>query len=69
MKISAYVPCFNNSDTLTLAVDSIRAQSVPVDEWFVVDNASTDGSAESMEARVLRLEQNAGRGGARARAM
>ncbi len=69
MKISAYVPCFNNRDTLGRAVASIRAQSVPVDELFVVDNASSDGSAEAAEVRVLRLEKKAGRGGARARAM
>lgn len=69
MKISAYVPCFNNRDTLAFAIESVRAQSQPVDEIFVVDNASTDGSPEVAGVRVVRLEKNSGRGGSRARAM
>jgi GT2 family glycosyltransferase len=72
MKISAYIPCYNNRATIAVALASIRAQSRAVDELFVVDDGSTDGSAEVVESlgeRVIRLGTNLGRGAARARAM
>ena len=72
MKISACVPCFNNAATLIAAVDSVRHQTRPVDELFVVDDGSTDGSADLVEShgiRVIRLGRNCGRGAARARAL
>ena len=72
MKISAYIPCYNNRGTIACAVASIRAQSHAVDELFVVDDGSADGSAELVESlgeRVIRLGTNLGRGAARARAM
>lgn len=72
MKVSAYIPCYNNRDTIVRAIESIRAQTVPVDEFFVINNGSTDGSAElaaSMGVRVIAISENGGRGAARARAM
>ena len=72
MKISAYIPCFNNRRTLSDAIASIRAQTAPVDELLVVDDGSTDGTAEtaaSLGARVIPQSKNLGRGAARARAM
>lgn len=69
MKISAYIPCYNDRSTLRLAVDSIRTQSRIVDEIFVVDDGSKDGSAETVDIPVVRHGKNSGRGAARARGM
>jgi glycosyltransferase involved in cell wall biosynthesis len=71
-KISAYIPAYNNAATLPLALASIRAQNVAIDELFVVDDGSTDGSdalVESLGIKLLRQPRNMGRGAARARAM
>ena len=57
MKISAYAPCFNNAITLLDALESIRLQTVPVDELFIVDDGSSDGSeslALELGCRVIR---------------
>jgi glycosyltransferase involved in cell wall biosynthesis len=72
MKISAYIPAYNNSRTIGAAIASVRGQSIPVDEIFVVDDGSTDGTAEvaaSAGIRVIAQPVNQGRGAARARAM
>ena len=72
MKISAYIPCYNGAATLRQAIDGMRGQTQAVDELFVVDNGSSDGSAAVAEAagvRVIRLERCLGRGASRARAM
>jgi glycosyltransferase involved in cell wall biosynthesis len=70
--ITAYIPCYNDAKTLTQAIESIRRQTVAVDEIFVVDDGSSDGSgkvAQDLGVRVIRHEKNLGRGAARARAM
>lgn len=70
--ISAYIPCFNNEKTISDVVASIRAQTLWVDDLFVVDDGSTDGSmdiAESLSVRIVDLKYNSGRGTVRARAM
>jgi GT2 family glycosyltransferase len=72
VKVSAYIPCFNNRETLPEVVASLRRQTLPVDDLSVVDDGSTDGSAdlaESLGVTVLRQPKNLGRGAARARAM
>ena len=72
MNISAYIPCFNNRASIAAAVASVRAQTRAVDELFVVDDGSTDGSdalVESLGERVIRTGVNSGRGAVRARAM
>jgi glycosyltransferase involved in cell wall biosynthesis len=71
-RVSAYIPCFNNARTISLAVEGIRNQTRKVDELFVVDDGSTDNSVEVVEGlgvRVVRLGANRGRGAVRARAM
>ena len=72
MKISGYVIFYNNAATVLDAVNSLRAQQLPLDEIFAVDDGSTDESAAILEAagvRVVRHSENLGRGAARARAM
>jgi GT2 family glycosyltransferase len=72
MEVSAYIPCYNSRATVTEAIASIQAQTRAVDEFFVVDNGSTDGTpdlVESMGVRVIRLAGGGGRGTSRARAM
>lgn len=70
--ISAYVPIYNSRPTASDAVASIRDQTVPVDEVFVIDDGSTDGGGAESEQngiRVVRFENNQGRGAVRAHAM
>lgn len=70
MRIVGCVPCYNNEKSLLQAIESLRMQTVPLDEIFVVDDASTDGSvavAESTGVRVVRMAQNSGRGAVRAK--
>jgi len=70
--VSAYIPCYNNAATISLAIEGIQNQTHPVDELFVVDDGSADNSAEVVESlgvRLVRLDRNQGRGAARARAM
>ena len=61
MKISAIMPLYNTRAYVGEAIDSILAQTRPVDEIIVVDDGSTDGSPEFVEqhgpvVRVIRQE-------------
>ena len=72
MNVSAYIPCFNNERTIVQAIASIRQQTVPVAELFVVDDGSTDRSMKKLQelgVRVIAHSENLGRGAARARGM
>lgn len=72
MDISAYIPCFNNRATLADTIRSLQSQQPPVDDLWVIDDGSTDGSGEiarSLGTKLVRHDQNLGRGAARARAM
>jgi len=65
---SAYIPCFNAAETLVEVIESVRSQDPAPTEFFVVDDGSTDDSAQRAEAvgaKVLRLGKNCGRGEAR----
>src|SRR5437870_1765768 len=72
MNVSAIIPTFNRRAYIRRAIDSVLEQTVPVDEIIIVDDGSTDGTAESVEGwygsrvRVIRQE-NAGVSGARRR--
>jgi glycosyltransferase involved in cell wall biosynthesis len=60
MKVSALCAVFNCERYITEAIDSIRAQTVPVHEIVVVDDGSTDGTAEVVlrhapDARLIRI--------------
>lgn len=72
MGISGYVPFYNNATTVLAAVDSLRRQQPALDEIFTIDDGSTDGGADLLEAagvRVFRQPGNLGRGAARRLAM
>ena len=70
MTVSAVIPTYNRRPYIQRAVDSVLAQSVPVDEILVVDDGSTDGTAELLAqrygTRVRVIQQaNSGVSGAR----
>jgi GT2 family glycosyltransferase len=72
MKLSAYLPFYNNQDSVLAALYSLDQQQVRLDELFAIDDGSTDGGADLVEAngfRCLRQPANLGRGAARHRAM
>ena len=63
--IDAIIVSYNTRDLLRTAVRSLGASKVRPDTVWVVDNASTDGSAEMIErefpdVRVIVAEQNLG---------
>jgi GT2 family glycosyltransferase len=68
-RISVVVPCYNGAEYLHQALDSVLRQSLAPHEIIVVDDGSTDNSAEvaaSYEPRVVVIrQQNRGEGGAR----
>jgi glycosyltransferase involved in cell wall biosynthesis len=68
MRASVIIPCRNAERTVDEAVRSALAQTEPPIEVLVVDDASTDGSAEVARAAGARVIVNASRrnaGGAR----
>ncbi len=75
MRISIYVPCYNAARTLSEVLDAILRQTRNADEILVIDDGSTDGTAEvasSFSRQRVRLVQqpgNRGLGAARNRAL
>ncbi len=49
MKTSVIIPNYNYANFLPLAIDSLLAQSEPIDEIIVVDDGSTDNSRAVIE--------------------
>ncbi len=69
-EISAMILCFNGAATLPEIIGSLRGQTLPLGELFVVDDGSTDDSiriAEGAGVRTVSLGRNLGRGAARSR--
>jgi glycosyltransferase involved in cell wall biosynthesis len=71
LKLSVVIPCFNERDTVIELIE--RVQAVPIEKQvIVVDDCSTDGSRELLQARerdcrdiTLRLRtRNGGKGAA-----
>ncbi len=63
MSATAVIPHWNRRDLLESLLPGLREQTNPFDEIIVVDNGSTDDSADFAEnhgARVLRLDRNFG---------
>jgi GT2 family glycosyltransferase len=61
--VTAVIPHWNRNEMLMNLFEFLRRQSRPLDEIIVVDNGSTDGSAEAAEscgARVIRMGYNSG---------
>jgi glycosyltransferase involved in cell wall biosynthesis len=74
LKVSALIPTYNRRTYLFRAIDSVLAQTVPVDEIIVVDDGSTDGTAEAIRSRYGSLvavfrQENMGVSAARKRAV
>ncbi len=67
--VSVVIPCFNASRYIAAAIDSVRVQNWPDLEIIVVDDGSTDGSAELVATNFpeVRLIRQANQGAARAR--
>ncbi len=62
-RLSVVIPTHNGAVTLAGCLQSLRSCSLPPHEIIVVDDASTDGSAEiarRLGCCVLRLEENVG---------
>jgi len=63
------VPTYNRKDLLAVCLEALLRQTRPLDEVLVVDNASSDGTAEMVTEKFgsrvtyLRLPENAGSSG------
>ena len=69
--VSIVIPCFNEAETLEAIVDKVLSAPLDDMEVIVVDDGSTDGSAEVLRnavaprvAKVLRHVRNQGKGAA-----
>jgi glycosyltransferase involved in cell wall biosynthesis len=49
--VSTIIPTYNRRDLVQRAIESVLAQDVGVEEVIVVDDGSTDGTAEALRAR------------------
>jgi len=65
LKVSAYIPCYNNECTIGTAIESILNQKYSVDELIIIDDGSTDKSLKIIkryEVKHISLNKNNGRG-------
>lgn len=71
MRLSVIIPCFNEAGTITALIQAVRASPVQDIEIVVVDDCSTDGTAEILRGpishtvqRVIFHKSNQGKGAA-----
>jgi len=72
MRVSAYIPCYNDGAYIGRSIACLQQQTLEPDELFVVDDGSEDNSVHQAQAagvRVIQLPKNLGRGAVRALAM
>jgi glycosyltransferase involved in cell wall biosynthesis len=65
--ISVIVPAFNAKAVLGVCLEALGSQTVPPDEVIVVDDGSTDGTAELAQGYGVRLVRQANSGPSAAR--
>jgi glycosyltransferase involved in cell wall biosynthesis len=71
MKLSVVIPCYNERSTIETVVEAVRVAPVEEVEIIVVDDGSTDGTRELLEAKprgwvdkLVLQESNFGKGAA-----
>lgn len=71
MKLSVVIPCYNERSTIEAVVDAVRAAPIEHIEIIVVDDGSTDGTRELLEAKprdwvdkIVLQQRNFGKGAA-----
>ncbi|PSR20040.1 MAG: glycosyltransferase family 2 protein [Sulfobacillus acidophilus] len=69
VSISVVIPAYNAEKTIADAILSVVAQSVPVQEIIVIDDGSTDSTAQLVQSRFpqVQVQQIANGGPSRAR--
>ncbi len=72
MTIAALIPTYNRRAQVLKAIDSVLAQTRPLDEIIVIDDGSTDGTTEAIRGRygarvAVYWQENAGVSAARNR--
>lgn len=67
VSLSVLIPAHNAAEFLPRAIETIRAQSVQPDEIIIVDDESTDNTAEVAQGLGARVLRQARGGAARAR--
>ena len=68
MRVSTIIPAYNSANWIAQAIESVQAQTYPSDQIIVVDDDSSDDTAEVAEAsgaEVLRMPKNGGSPAAR----
>ena len=60
--VSAVMPAYNHEAFIAAAIESVRAQTLPVAEILVIDDGSTDGTAEIAREKGVRVISQANRG-------
>lgn len=75
-RVSVIMPTYNDRFAIEAAIESILGQTLDAWELIVVDDASTDGTADFVEERfkdpritLVRMDQNSGSGACRNRAI
>jgi glycosyltransferase involved in cell wall biosynthesis len=72
MKFAIVIPAYQAADTLPTVIEAWRAAAPQADGIWVIDDGSTDETADLAQrsgAKVIRLSRNSGRGAARGRGL